>query len=123
MFVSPNPYLEIPQTLTRRGTQSFGGQFNMRGSELQKTFAGMLAEDAKKNLASRPELIERCASHRFCFLHHAFLLTPRNTHPPITKVIPAWSVSCRRLTPGPGYFEALCSDNVRHFYNCQAAEF
>jgi hypothetical protein len=31
---------------------------------------------------------------------------------PPKKVIPAWSVSCRRLTPGPGYFEALCSDNV-----------
>lgn len=28
------------------------------------------------------------------------------------KVIPTWSVSCRRLTPGPGYFEALCSSNV-----------
>ena len=67
MFVSRNPYLEIPQTLIRRrGAQSFGGQFNIRGSGLQKTFAGMLAEDAKKNLASRPELIERCAYHRFC---------------------------------------------------------
>jgi hypothetical protein len=40
-----------------------------------------------------------------------FLLT-RYHPPPPTKVIPAWSVSCRRLTPGPGYFEALCSDNV-----------
>jgi len=67
MFVSQNPYLEIPQTLTRgRGSQSFGGQFNIRGSELQKTFAGMLTEGAKKNLASRPELIERCAYRRFC---------------------------------------------------------
>jgi hypothetical protein len=62
MFVSLNTSLEIPQPLTRgRGTQSFGGQFNIRGSELQRTFAGLLAEGAKKNLASHPELIERCA--------------------------------------------------------------
>ena len=31
------------------------------------------------------------------------------------QVIPAWSVSCRRLTPGQGYLEALRSDNVRPF--------
>lgn len=28
-------------------------------------------------------------------------------------VIPEFSVACRRLTPGPGYLEALCEDNVR----------
>jgi hypothetical protein len=27
--------------------------------------------------------------------------------------VPNFSVSCRRLTPGPGYLEALCEDNVR----------
>ena len=27
-------------------------------------------------------------------------------------VIPAFPVSCRRLTPGPGYLEALCLDHV-----------
>lgn len=31
-------------------------------------------------------------------------------------VIPNFSVSCRRLTPGPGYLEALCADNVRPRY-------
>jgi hypothetical protein len=29
------------------------------------------------------------------------------------KVIPDFGVACRRLTPGPGYLEALCEDNVR----------
>ena len=29
-----------------------------------------------------------------------------------TKVIPDFGVACRRLTPGPGYLEALCEDNV-----------
>ncbi|KAI0942198.1 hypothetical protein AcW1_002883 [Taiwanofungus camphoratus] len=27
-------------------------------------------------------------------------------------LIPDWPVCCRRLTPGPGYLEALCEDNV-----------
>ena len=27
-------------------------------------------------------------------------------------VMPDFPVSCRRLTPGPGYLEALCADNV-----------
>lgn len=27
-------------------------------------------------------------------------------------VIPEFGVACRRLTPGPGYLEALCEDNV-----------
>jgi hypothetical protein len=62
----PEYFSRDPQSLTRgRGTQSFGGQFNIRGSELQKTFASLLAEGAKKNLASHPELIERCACHNF----------------------------------------------------------
>jgi len=114
----PEPSIEISQSLTQEcGTQSYGGQFNIRGSGLQKTFAGILAEEAKKQLASHPELIERCACRRFyLFYPHFFsnqafslILQP----PPfLGKVIPTWSVSCRRLTPGPGYFEALCSNNV-----------
>ena len=32
-----------------------------------------------------------------------------------TVVIPSFSVSCRRLTPGPGYLEALVADNVWSF--------
>ncbi|KAH9841071.1 FAD/NAD-binding domain-containing protein [Rhodofomes roseus] len=28
------------------------------------------------------------------------------------QVIPDYGVACRRLTPGPGYLEALCADNV-----------
>jgi len=30
----------------------------------------------------------------------------------IILVIPEFGVACRRLTPGPGYLEALCEDNV-----------
>ncbi|KAI0721757.1 FAD/NAD-P-binding domain-containing protein [Fomitopsis betulina] len=28
------------------------------------------------------------------------------------QIIPDYGVACRRLTPGPGYLEALCADNV-----------
>ncbi len=67
MSVSRNPSVETPQSLTPgRGSQSYGGQFNIRGSALQKTFSGILAEDTKKRLASYPELIERCACQLFC---------------------------------------------------------
>lgn len=31
-------------------------------------------------------------------------------------VIPDFAVACRRLTPGPGYLEALCEDNVHIRY-------
>lgn len=31
----------------------------------------------------------------------------------VPKVVPSFPVGCRRLTPGPGYLEALCEDNVR----------
>jgi hypothetical protein len=34
------------------------------------------------------------------------------THGIIILVIPEFGVACRRLTPGPGYLEALCEDNV-----------
>ena len=33
-------------------------------------------------------------------------------HPELAqKLIPEWSLGCRRLTPGNGYLEALCADN------------
>jgi hypothetical protein len=28
-------------------------------------------------------------------------------------LIPDFAICCRRLTPGPGYLEALCQDNVQ----------
>ncbi|KAF8654707.1 hypothetical protein AX16_003458 [Volvariella volvacea WC 439] len=30
----------------------------------------------------------------------------------VEQLIPKWSVGCRRITPGPGYLEALCKENV-----------
>ncbi|KAI0057669.1 FAD/NAD-P-binding domain-containing protein [Artomyces pyxidatus] len=61
-------------------------QVTIRGSEMQKAAAAAFKEDMVKKLENKPELIE--------------------------KILPEWSVCCRRLTPGPGYLEALCSDNA-----------
>ncbi|KAI0293012.1 hypothetical protein B0F90DRAFT_1766291, partial [Multifurca ochricompacta] len=40
----------------------------------------------KRRFAARPELIE--------------------------KIVPQFTVCCRRLTPGPGHLEALCTENT-----------
>ncbi|KAJ7082429.1 FAD/NAD-binding domain-containing protein [Mycena belliarum] len=32
----------------------------------------------------------------------------------LEKILPEWSVFCRRLTPGTSYLEALCSDNATY---------
>lgn len=39
-----------------------------------------------------------------------FALTVRSPTPIV--VLPDFPIACRRLTPGPGYLEALCEDNV-----------
>ena len=28
------------------------------------------------------------------------------------KILPEWAPACRRISPGPGYLEALVEDNV-----------
>ena len=48
---------------------------------------------------------------RHCENMCAPLLNPRIICSPHT-VIPDFAVTCRRLTPGPGYLEALCEDNA-----------
>jgi hypothetical protein len=30
-----------------------------------------------------------------------------------TAILPHWAPACRRISPGPGYLEALVEDNVR----------
>ncbi|KAF7347539.1 hypothetical protein MVEN_01510300 [Mycena venus] len=43
----------------------------------------------------------------------ADMLKRLETHPAIAEhLIPDFPVGCRRLTPGPGYLEAICQDNV-----------
>ncbi|OCH86933.1 FAD/NAD-P-binding domain-containing protein [Obba rivulosa] len=58
----------------------------LRGSEMQEVARVAFRESMLKKLAKKPWI----ADH----------------------LIPDFAVACRRLTPGPGYLEALCEDNV-----------
>ncbi|GAA5900185.1 hypothetical protein JCM5296_001482 [Sporobolomyces johnsonii] len=58
----------------------------LKGSALQRGAVDAFAELMKKKLASKPHIAE--------------------------KLIPTFPVACRRLTPGPGYLEALVEPNV-----------
>ncbi|KAF5707179.1 monooxygenase [Fusarium mundagurra] len=58
----------------------------LRGSEMQKEFVAMFSKITNDVLASRPDLLESFS--------------------------PTFGVGCRRLTPGPGYLEALSQPNV-----------
>lgn len=57
-----------------------------RGHPIQQFAAAMFREGMLKKLAKKPWIAEH--------------------------LIPDFPVACRRLTPGPGYLEALCEDNV-----------
>ncbi|KAI0682006.1 FAD/NAD-P-binding domain-containing protein [Earliella scabrosa] len=58
----------------------------LRGTPMQELGRTLFKENMKKKLAKKPWIAE--------------------------KLIPEFPVACRRLTPGPGYLEALCEDNV-----------
>ncbi|KAF5700787.1 monooxygenase [Fusarium globosum] len=58
----------------------------LRGSDMQKEFVAMFSKITNDVLASRPDLLESFS--------------------------PGFGVGCRRLTPGPGYLEALSQPNV-----------
>ncbi|KAI0372040.1 FAD/NAD-P-binding domain-containing protein [Pilatotrama ljubarskyi] len=60
--------------------------WTLKGSELQKQTQLQCRENMEKKLAKKPWIAEH--------------------------LIPDFPVACRRLTPGPGYLEALCEDNV-----------
>ncbi|EIN14235.1 FAD/NAD(P)-binding domain-containing protein [Punctularia strigosozonata HHB-11173 SS5] len=61
-------------------------QATVKGSKLQELGREAFAAVMKQRLAKKPWIAE--------------------------KLIPNFAVACRRLTPGPGYLEALCEDNV-----------
>ncbi|KAI0701861.1 FAD/NAD-P-binding domain-containing protein [Cytidiella melzeri] len=61
---------------------------SLRNSDMQQQTRAMFEADMKKHLAKKPELFE--------------------------KILPDFSVFCRRLSPGNGYLEALCADNTTY---------
>lgn len=56
---------------------------------MQNTLVELFSKVTRDKLSKRPELLDVFS--------------------------PAFGVGCRRVTPGPGYLEALCEDNVRFF--------
>ncbi|KAH9852549.1 FAD/NAD-P-binding domain-containing protein [Lenzites betulinus] len=60
--------------------------FTLRGTELGQMVKNEALKNMKEKLAKKPWI----ADH----------------------LIPGFPVSCRRITPGPGFLEALCEDNV-----------
>lgn len=58
----------------------------LHGSPIQREFQNVNREAMAKKLAKKPEIME--------------------------ALEPKWPPGCRRLTPGPGYLEALVEDNV-----------
>ncbi|KAJ7196375.1 FAD/NAD-P-binding domain-containing protein [Mycena pura] len=61
---------------------------SISGSEMQKQTQKALEENMRRCTAAKPGLLQ--------------------------KMLPTWSVFCRRLTPCEGYLEALCADNTTY---------
>jgi len=81
---NPGAYFKFRKVIKQGGNTVHGVTF--AGSELQKGAVEAFRAMMKKRLANKPEIAE--------------FLTP------------SFGVGCRRLTPGPGYLEALTEDNV-----------
>ncbi|KAI0288859.1 hypothetical protein B0F90DRAFT_1672703 [Multifurca ochricompacta] len=76
-------------------------QTTIRGSNLQKLVGELFKGEMKRRFAARPELIEKTLKW-----------IDRVPCPCSLSVIPQFTVCCRRLTPGPGHLEALCTENL-----------
>jgi cation diffusion facilitator CzcD-associated flavoprotein CzcO len=83
-FSDPNVYLEYRKKLEGSFWRNFDAQ--LRDSEISKTSAQNFKELMRKRLADKPELLD--------------------------QILPDFPPHCRRLTPGPGYLEALTKDNL-----------
>jgi hypothetical protein len=80
----PDHYLEF-RTIIERDANSIHA-LTLKGSDFQKEAREDFTALMKERLAKKPEILK--------------------------SLLPSFSVGCRRLTPGPGYLEALVEDNV-----------
>lgn len=83
-FKDPNEYIKYRKALESKYFRGFSSW--LKGSDLNEKSRQEFIDIAKKRLAKKPELLE--------------------------NIFPDFSPHCRRLTPGPGYFEAITEDNV-----------
>lgn len=84
MLEDPAEYLKFRKQLEEKNWRKHGNVYKgaRRNAALREDFTQIMAE----RLDKRPELLE--------------------------SIVPDFSPYCRRLTPGPGYLEALCEENV-----------
>ncbi|KAH8888551.1 FAD/NAD(P)-binding domain-containing protein [Thozetella sp. PMI_491] len=83
-FENPDAYLAFRKELENKYWHRFGTFFKgtKENAELRERFVEIM----KKRVAKKPEILQ--------------------------DIIPDFSPNCRRLTPGPGYLEAITEDNV-----------
>ncbi|KAI0882449.1 FAD/NAD(P)-binding domain-containing protein [Annulohypoxylon maeteangense] len=85
-FADPAEYVKFRKELESKYWRGFSSW--LKGSELNQKSREEYTELIRKRLAKKPELFE--------------------------NIIPDFSPHCRRLTPGPNYFEAITEDNVEY---------
>ncbi|KAL6251803.1 hypothetical protein RBB50_002013 [Rhinocladiella similis] len=83
-FKDPQVYLAFRKEIEAKYWRRFASTF--RGSKENEGMREQFIEIVKKRIERKPELLE--------------------------KLIPDFNPNCRRLTPGPGYLEAITQDNV-----------
>ncbi|CAG9945695.1 unnamed protein product [Clonostachys rosea f. rosea IK726] len=83
---SPEDYLKFRKGLEGKLFSRFGGIF--KGSDKNAVTEESIRKLMAGRLAAKPELID--------------------------QIVPEFSPNCRRLTPGPGYLEALTAENVSY---------
>ncbi|ORY67190.1 uncharacterized protein BCR38DRAFT_426329 [Pseudomassariella vexata] len=83
-FKDPAEYLKFRKDAEEKYFRGFSAW--SKDSKLNEEARDTFVELMRKRLASKPELLER--------------------------LVPDFSPHCRRLTPGPGYFEAITANNV-----------
>lgn len=81
---NPEEYLKFRKALEDSGNVIHEG--TIHGSDMQKQLIKAFTASMREKLAKKPELFD--------------------------VIIPTFAPGCRRLTPGKGYLEALCQDNV-----------
>ncbi|KAK3997817.1 hypothetical protein QBC44DRAFT_338382 [Cladorrhinum sp. PSN332] len=87
LFASdPEAYLAFRKELEDKYWRRFGAFF--RGSPLNSELRDRFIEMMRNRLAKKPDLLKH--------------------------IVPDFSPNCRRLTPGPGYLEAITEDNVEY---------
>lgn len=85
-FKDPSEYLRFRKELEQKSCNSFGNLF--KGSKMNQGLREDFTNAMAERLEKKPELLQ--------------------------NMVPDFSPYCRRLTPGPGYLESLCCDNVNY---------